>query len=195
MLCKSKRMFDSYSGELLASTSPCFAVLRRGPSPLRSREGESKKRGLPGSAPFAAFGLAMPRDKDSAQAEIEVFSKSLNAWVPGKVWLFASAGKITVTYAVNGHRCRKHLYPWTQQIRSVGEMDPDSAVLDMEDMQQEVEVVGDMLPSWGEEADPEFSFTHLWDALFCEMPMNATLKNAMQAARPEAGAILQRPNT
>ncbi|CAE7948195.1 ANK2, partial [Symbiodinium sp. KB8] len=144
--------------------------------------GESKKRGLPGSAPFAAFGLAMPRDKDSAQAEIEVFSKSLNAWVPGKVWLFASAGKITVTYAVNGHRCRKHLYPWTQQIRSVGEMDPDSAVLDMEDMQQEVEVVGDMLPSWGEEADPEFSFTHLWDALFCEMPMNATLKNAMQAA-------------
>ncbi|CAE7276491.1 CAPN13, partial [Symbiodinium necroappetens] len=144
--------------------------------------GESKKRGLPGSAPFAAFGLAMPRDKDSAQAEIEVFSKSLNAWVPGKVWLFASAGKITVTYTVNGHRCRKHLYPWTQQIRSVGEMDPDCAVLDMEDMQQEVEVVGDMLPSWGEEADPEFSFTHLWDALFCEMPMNATLKNAMQAA-------------
>ena len=95
----------------------------------------------------------MPRDKDSAQAEIEIFSKSLNAWVPGRVWLFASAGKITVTYTVNGHRCRKHLDPWTQQIRSVEEKDPDCAVQE-EDMQENVEVVGDMLPSWGEEADP-----------------------------------------
>ena len=127
-----------------------------------------------------------PRDgrdsrDESAEAEIEVFSKSLNAWVPGKVWLFASAGRITVTYTIKGQRCRKHLLPWTQQIRSVGElleMDPDSSPA------QEVRVVGDTLPSWEleEEADPDFSFTHLFDALFCEMPVNATLKNAMQAA-------------
>ena len=121
--------------------------------------------------------------KDSAQAEIEVFSKSLNAWVPAKVWLFASAGKITVTYTINGRRCRKHLDPWTQQIRSLGElqeMDPDSNLAEMEEM----DFVGDTLPSWevDEEADPEFSFTHLFDALFCEMPMNATLKSAMNAA-------------
>ena len=125
---------------------------------------------------------AMPRGNESAEAEIEVFSKSLNAWVPGKVWLFASAGKITVTYMVNGQRCRKHLEPWTQMIRSVAqlqEMDPDS------NLAQEARVLGNTLPSWGEEEeefDPEFSLTHMFDALFCEMPMNATLKTAMQAA-------------
>ena len=38
-------------------------------------------------------------------------------WVPGHVCLLAAAGKLTVTYVVDGYTCRKHLDPWSEQIR------------------------------------------------------------------------------
>ena len=84
-----------------------------------------------------------------SEADVEVFSRSANAWLPGSVSLLAAPGKITVCYFLQarggndtavyfsekirigqGKKCRKHLSPFTQMIRvehieSEEEADPD----------------------------------------------------------------------
>jgi len=99
--------------------------------------------------------------------DVEVFSQSAKAWLPGRVSLLAAPGKITVCYSLEGKKCRKHLSPFTQMIR-------------VEDRIEESE----------EEADPDLSFHQVFrfflgDLAETQYSLQRTLEKAAQMERQQ----------
>ncbi|CAK9023230.1 Calpain-13 [Durusdinium trenchii] len=108
--------------------------------------------------------------KESADG-VEVFSQTANAWLHAHVSLLAATGKITVCYSIQGKKCRKHLSPFTKQIR-------------VEDEAEETE----------EEADPDLSFHQVFRAARrfvlgdfdgSEFSLEKTLEKAAQMERQQ----------
>eukprot|EP00435_Cladocopium_sp_Y103_P072755 s102_g41.t1 len=114
-----------------------------------------------------SFGDMVLRSPRESEADVEVFSQSAKAWLPGRVALLAAPGKITVCYSLEGKKCRKHLSPFTQMIR-------------VEDRIEESE----------EEADPDLSFHQVFrfflgDLETPQYSLQRTLEKAAQMDRQQ----------
>lgn len=57
-----------------------------------------------------SFGDMVQSPRESAWLpDVEVFSQSAKAWLPGRVSLLAAPGKITVCYSLEAKLCAKHM--------------------------------------------------------------------------------------